>query len=321
MDAFDLTVIGGGPGGYVAAIKAAQKGLSVALIEAKELGGTCLNRGCIPTKAYLSNASVLKTVCRSAEYGIKVNDISFDFQAMKTRKDLLVARIRKNLEGLVRANNIKMFKGHGSFISPKEIQITGQDSQIVHTDKVIIASGSEPKNVKEFPFDHRRIFSSSSVLEWTLLPKKLVIIGSGYIGCEFASLYNSLGVNVVLVEMMPDIIPMESSVVSKALERAFKRKGIEIYTNANVKAIKYTDMGVYVDMYNPVEADSALIATGRALNTEDLNLENAGVDIAGSIVVNECMETNIAGIYAIGDVTGKMMLAHVGFSSSCCSGI
>jgi len=312
---FDIVVIGGGPGGYPAAIRAAQNGKSVALIEAKELGGTCLNRGCIPSKTLIANADVLKRVQEAEEFGVVVGEISFDFKKMVERKDRIVTKVRKGLESLVASNNIKLFKGFGEFLSPKRIKITGEDNTEITGDKVIIAVGSEPRDIPAFPFDHERIHDSTSMLEITELPKKLVIIGGGIIGCEFASLYNALGVEVTILEVLTSIIPMECSSISSFLTKAFKRKGIKIETNACVEGIDRTDQGISVKVAGEktFEADMALVAVGRALNTPNIGLDKAGVkvDETGSIPVNEKMETNIPGIYAIGDIASKWWLAHV----------
>ncbi len=212
---FDVAVIGGGPGGYPAAIKAAQLGKSVALIEAKQLGGTCLNRGCIPSKALIASADVLHRVREAEELGVLATGISFNFTKMAQHKDHVVSKMRKGLEGLIAANRITVFKGFGKFISPKEIKITGEHNAVIYADKVIIATGSEPRNIAAFPFDHERIHDSTSLLELQTLPKSIAIIGGGVIGCEFASLYATLGVDVRVLEMLPRLLPMEDSRISR----------------------------------------------------------------------------------------------------------
>jgi len=312
---FDVAVIGGGPGGYPAAIKAAQLGKSVALIELKELGGTCLNRGCIPSKALLASAEVLKRVREAQEFGIIVGDVSFNYEKMVNRKSQVVANVRKGLEGLIAANRITLFQGFGQFISPKEIKVTGKERTVIYAEKTIIATGSEPRNIPAFPFDQQKILDSTAILEMKQLPEKLVIIGGGIIGCEFASLFVELGVDVAILEMLPRIIPTEDSSVSNALTKAFKKKGIHIETNALVQRIEHTETGVRVHIAGEraFPADIALVAVGRSLNTSGIGLEKAGVAVSenGIIPVDEHMETNIQGIYAIGDIASKIWLAHV----------
>lgn len=312
---FDIAVIGSGPGGYPAAIKAAQSGKTVALIEAKEAGGTCLNRGCIPSKTLIASAEVLHKIQDAEDFGIKVGSVSFDYSKMVDRKDQVVGQIRKSLEGLIASNKITMLRGFGKLTSPKTIKITGQDNIEITADKIIIATGSEPRNIAAFPFDYKKVHDSTSLLEMRQLPKKLAIIGGGVIGCEFASLYNILGVEVTILEMMPRIIPMEAESVSNALTKAFKNKGIQIETNAAVEGIDTSGKGVVVKLAGgkTVEADIALVSVGRKLNTSDIGLDKAGVMVLdnGMVAVNEKMETSVPGIYAIGDIASKWWLAHV----------
>ena len=312
---FDIVVLGGGVGGYPAAIRAAQSGKSVALIEAKDLGGTCLNRGCIPSKTLIAGAEVLQRVNEASEFGILVGKVSFDYSKMVKRKDKIVAGLRKSLESLIASNKITLVRGFGKFTSPRTIKVTGQDNLLVQADKIIIATGSEPRNMPAFPFDYKRIHDSTSLLELQELPEKIVIVGGGVIGCEFASLFAMLGVDVTILEMMPRIIPMESTGVSSALTKAFEKKGIKIETNASVQTIEHTKKGVLVKLAggHAIDADIALVAVGRSLNTAGIGLEQAGVKVHdnGMIPVNEKMETNVDGIYAIGDIASKWWLAHV----------
>ena len=312
---FNIAVIGSGPGGYVAAIKAAQNGKSVALIEKGFLGGSCLNVGCIPTKTLLSNAQVMEKIQAAANYGITVGSVSFDYGKMKTRKDSVVEKIRKSLEGLLLSNHITIFHGNAEFLSPKEIKIKGQDSTIIHAENTIIATGSEPLDIPAFPCDHERVLNSSSILEMTDLPQTLAIIGGGYIGCEFASLYAEFGVKVIILEALPSIVAFQGKAISDALTRSFVKKGIEIQTNVFVEGIDHTAEGLSVRLKDKpsVSCDKALVCIGRKIVSSGLGLENAGVQIGerGAIVVNDKMQTNVPGIYAIGDVTGKFLLAHV----------
>lgn len=315
QDKFDVVVIGGGPGGYPAAITAAQSGKSVALIEAKELGGTCLNRGCIPSKALIASADVLHRVREAEELGVLVNGISFNFSKMAQRKDQVVAKMRKGVEGLMAANRITLFRGVGKFIAPKEIKIIGEDNVVIRGDKVIIATGSEPRNIAAFPFDHERIHDSTSLLELQTLPKSLVIIGGGVIGSEFASLYSILGVDVTILEMLPRIIPMEDQRVSQALAAAFQKRGMKLHTGVTVTGIERTETGITVRLVSgeTFSAEMALVAVGRSLNTSAIGLEKAGVLVNsnGMIPVDDKMETNVPGIYAVGDIASKWWLAHV----------
>lgn len=312
---FDVAVIGSGPGGYPAAIKAAQNGKSVALIEAKEMGGTCLNRGCIPSKTLIASAEILHKIQEAEDFGIVVGSVKFDYAKMVDRKDSVVGKIRKSLEGLIAANKITVFTGYGRFNSPHSIKITGKDNAEINADNIIIATGSEPRNIAAFPFDFKKVHDSTSILEMRELPKKLVIVGGGVIGCEFASLYAILGVEVTILEMLPRIIPMESEGISNALAKAFQKKGIHIETSVIVESIDTSGNGVKVKMAGDktVSADIALVAVGRKLNTSDIGLEKAGVLVQdnGMIPTNDKMETSVPGIYAIGDIASKWWLAHV----------
>jgi len=312
---FDVVVIGGGPGGYPAAIKAAQNGKSVALIENLELGGTCLNRGCIPSKTLIANAEILQKIKQADEFGISVGAISFDYARMVQRKDEVVEKVRKGLEGLIAANKITLFRGFGKFTSARTVKVLGQDNVELTADKIIIATGSEPRAIPAFPFDYQKIHDSTSLLNMTSLPKKIAIIGGGIIGCEFASLYAAFGVEVILIEMLPRIIPMEAVSVSNFLTQAFQKQGIHIETDAAVLGIETVKEGVLVQLAGnkSIPADIALVAVGRSLNTAEIGLEKAGVRVSenGMIPVNEFMETNIQGIYAIGDIASKWWLAHV----------
>ncbi len=312
---FDLAVIGAGPGGYVAAIKAAQMGMKVCLIEKGLLGGCCLNVGCIPTKTLLANASIMQKLSHAADFGINIGSYSFDYAKMKQRKDAVVGQIRKSLEGLLLSNGMTILRGQAEFLSPREIKVKGQDNVIVNAEKTIIATGSEPLDIRAFPCDHQRVLNSTSILELTSLPKTLVIIGGGYIGCEFASLFVELGVKVIILEMLPSIVMLQGKSIADALTRAFTKKGIEIRTGVTVEGIDHLSDGLTIRVkdHPAVACDMALVSVGRKIISADLGLDKAGVAVSdkGLIPVNDKMETNVPGIYAIGDVTGKYMLAHV----------
>lgn len=312
---FDVVVIGAGPGGYVAAIKASQMGRKVALIEKSHMGGTCLNVGCIPTKTLIANAMMLQRVQHASDFGIEVGAISFDYSKMKTRKDTVVDKIKKSLEGLIRSNGINIFKGKAEFISPTEVKVSGDSPEVLRFQKAIIATGSEPLDIAAFSCDHTKIFNSSSILELTQLPKKIAIIGGGYIGCEFASLFAALGVKVSIIEALPTILALQGPTIADVMTKAFTKRGIEISSGASVEKIDTEGNGVLVHLKNkdPIAADIALVSIGRKIISQGIGLEKAGVltDAKGAVIVNESMQTNIPSIYAIGDVTGKLLLAHV----------
>jgi len=314
-DTFDIIVIGGGPGGYPAAIKASQLGKKVALVEANEIGGTCLNRGCIPSKTLISNAEVLKKIKQAEKFGIYVDKVQFDFDKMIDRKDEVIDKVRTSLTNLVISNGVTIIEGFAKFVSPKEIKVTGKTNAILKADKIIIATGSEPQNIASFPCDHEYILDSTDILNRRKLPKKLAIIGGGIIGCEFASLYATFGVDVTIFEMMSRIIPMESANISSALAAAFKKQGIQMETNVLVQGIERTKDGIQVRLQDnkTFDADIALVAVGRKLNTNNIGLEKAGIAVLknGMIAVNDKMETDVPGIYAIGDIASKWLLAHV----------
>jgi dihydrolipoamide dehydrogenase len=312
---FDVAVLGGGPGGYPAAIRAAQHGKKVALIEAKEMGGTCLNRGCIPSKALIASAEALNHVRKSNEFGVYAKEVTFDFSVMAQHKDGIVERMRKGLEGLIASNKITVFRGFGKLTSAREIKVMGIDNVVIEADKIILATGSEPRNISAFPFDFERIHDSTSLLSLKKLPKSIAVIGGGVIGCEFASLYSTLGVDVTILELLPRLIPMESEEVSQALTQSFIKRGIKVETGIKVEKIEKTVDGIIVKMdgARSVEADCALVSVGRLLNTAGIGLDRAGVQILdnGLIAVNDKMETSVAGIYAVGDIASKWWLAHV----------
>jgi dihydrolipoamide dehydrogenase len=241
--------------------------------------------------------------------------VSFDYSKMVDRKDTVVAHVRKGLEGLIASNKIKLFRGFGKLTSPRTIKVTGQDGALIQADKIIIATGSEPRDIPAFPFDHTRVFDSTSLLDLKILPKKIAIIGGGIIGCEFASMYSALGTEVVIIEMLPRILPMEAEGVSAALAHIFKKRGIGMEVSAMVQGIDRTDKQVTVKLAGgkTIDADIALVAVGRSMNTSGIGLDAAGVTVSGNGVIptNDKMETNVPGIYAVGDIASKWWLAHV----------
>lgn len=311
----DVAVIGSGPGGYVAAIRAAQLGKSVALIEKDLLGGCCLNVGCIPTKTLLSNTAVLHQVKRAKDFGITTGPISFHYDQMKKRKDQVIGKIRTGLEGLIRSNKITIYRGMAQFESPKVLKVMGQDSLYIDAENIIIATGSIPLDVRAFPCDHQRILNSTSILELTEAPKSLAIVGGGYIGCEFASLFAELGTKVTILEALPTILAAQGTQIAQFMTKTFTAKGMDIQTNVMVKSIENLGSQVRVTLSDgkTVDADYALVSVGRKVYTEGLGLEKAGLKTTerGFIETDSHMETEVRGLYAIGDVTGKWMLAHV----------
>jgi dihydrolipoamide dehydrogenase len=312
---FDCVVIGGGPGGYVAAIRAAQRGLATALIESKEVGGTCLNRGCIPSKALIANADVLRKVREANKFGISVGPVSYNYADMKVRKDAVVKRIRQGLEGLIASNKITVFKGFGKFLSPHEIKVIGEQEALLEARCIIIATGSEPRVLASMPFDYKRIHDSTSLLDITELPKKMLIVGGGVIGCEFACLHNAFGVDVTIVELLPQILATEGRHVADTMESTLRKQGIKIELQTVIKKLESMESGVKATLNDDriLEADCALVSVGRKFNSDQIGIEKTGIIVEkdGSIPTNEHMQTNVPHIYAIGDVTGKWILAHV----------
>ncbi|HEV7736333.1 MAG TPA: dihydrolipoyl dehydrogenase [Chlamydiales bacterium] len=312
---FDVVVIGAGPGGYVAAIRAAQLGRSVALIEKGELGGTCLNVGCIPTKTLIANANVLHQIKRASEYGITIGPIAIHYDQMKARKDQVIRKMRLGIDGLMKSNKISVFRGVAHFESPRELKVLGQDNLYIASEKIIIATGSVPLDIAAFPCDHERILNSTSILELTEIPKSLVIVGGGYIGCEFASLFAELGTKVTILEALPTILMAQGATVAQFMTKAISQRGVVIRTQTKVQTIVHHHNGVRVtlDGGETIDAEKALVSVGRSVYTQGLRLEKAGLTVTerGFLTTNERMETDVSGIYAIGDVTGKWMLAHV----------
>ena len=312
---YDLVVIGGGPGGYVSAIRAAHFGLKVALVEKDKLGGTCLLRGCIPTKTLIASAHVLHTLRRAEEFGIHVGGFSIHYDKMKARKDAVVNELCKGVTGLVSAHGVKVFEGTAEFISPNEIKVRGKESVILRAKNVIIATGSIPGPLSIAPVDGNVIHDSTSILNITKLPDRLIILGAGYIGCEFASLFAELGVSVTMVEFLPGIVFAQGKTISSFLTKAFHKAGIELRCGVKVEACKKTSDGVVLSLSDgsTVTGDLLLVSVGRQPFTDGLHLDKAGIatDAKGFIAVNDQMATSVRGIYAIGDVTGKAMLAHV----------
>jgi len=318
---FDVAIIGTGPGGYVAAIRAGQLGLKTAVIEKDtRYGGTCLLRGCIPTKALLRDAHLLQEVKKASQQGLlKIGEIGVDFAKIQDRKSDVVEKMAKGVDFLLRKNKVAVFKGYGTVVTPNKIVVKGDGvSTEVNAKNIILATGSEAKSLPGYNFDENYILSNVGALDLAEVPKSMLIVGSGAVGVEFASIYSSFGAKVTVIEILPSIVPLEDEEVSKELKRVFTKKGIEVYTKAKLESAKPKDAGVEVTFQTEkgevkhYTVEKLLMATGRGPNTANLGLEKIGVTTdRGFIKVNEFMETNVKGVYAIGDVTPSPLLAHV----------
>jgi len=318
MPRFDLAVLGGGPGGYVAAIRGAQLGQKVCVIDKDKLGGICLNWGCIPTKALLKNAEVYNLIKHADRYGIKVEKFKVDFKSNVKRSRDVSDRLSKGIEFLMKKNKIKHIKGTGRLVSPNSISVSiGTRMETIETEKIIIATGARPRSFPGMEFDGNRIISSKEAMTLETPPKDLTIIGSGAIGVEFAYYFNEFGTKVHIVEMMDRILPGEDRDVSKEIEKCFERSGIKISKGMKVSKIESmkTKARVHIDNKGSkevLESDKVLMAVGVVGNIEDLGLEELGVETeAGAIKTDQFSKTNIHNIYAIGDVSGPPWLAHV----------
>ncbi len=318
MAAFDTVVLGGGPGGYVSAIRAAQLGNKTAIIDQDRLGGICLNWGCIPTKALLKSAEILHYIKNSGGYGIKVPKYDIDFdQTIKRSRDISF-NLSKGIEFLMKKNKIKHIVGRGMLNSESEVIVDdGKKKQKIQAKKIIIATGGRVKKFPGIEFDGINIISSKEAMVVKSPPKKLIIIGAGAIGVEFAYFFNEFGSQVHLIEMMPNILPNEDLEISKELEKLFKKTGINIHTDTKVSNIKKLQKNVKVSLEKGktskiINAEKVLIATGVQGNIEEIGLENIGIKTDNdSIVINEFNQTSVRNIYAIGDVSGPPWLAHV----------
>ncbi len=311
---FDVAIIGAGPGGYSAAIRAAQLGKKVALIEKQFLGGVCLNVGCIPTKALLTSADALDIIKNANTFAINVDKINFTLEAMIERKDKIVQNLRKGLEGLLQSNKIQIIKGKAKFLSKNEIEISGLTNDKISAKNIIIATGSYPAQLPNIQVDHKTIYNSNSLLCLKKQPKSMIIIGGGYIGCEFASFYSRLGVKITIIEALPSILYSHGKDLAKLLSNSFQAQGIDLKVESKVLRCEKTKEGIEVSLDNNevIKSEIALLAIGRKPLTQNLNLENLNIQIGKDkqIIVDDQMKTSEDNIYAIGDVTGKWMLAH-----------
>ena len=313
-----LTVIGAGPGGYVAALKAARLGVQVTIIEDREVGGTCLNRGCIPTKSLIASVEVLQTAKRLNEYGIDIQgEIHPNLSKIMERKNKIVATQVRGIRSLFKSWGITLIEGRGMILTPEKVEVREKNgpTEVIETDKIIIATGSRPAELPMFPLDGECILSSDHAVAINSIPKSLIIIGAGVIGCEFACIFRELGTEITMVEMMPGALSTEDHEIAALLQRELIKKKIKLLTGVRVDRVERNNNGIHIYLNSGEEliAEKLLVSIGRALNVEDIGLEALGIlkGPRGEIAVNERMETNINGIYAIGDVTGGPLLAHV----------
>ncbi|WP_282776901.1 dihydrolipoyl dehydrogenase [Phaeodactylibacter xiamenensis] len=322
MDKFDLIVVGSGPGGYVAAIRASQLGMKVGVVERESLGGICLNWGCIPTKALLKSAQVFEYINHAEDYGIKVDKASVDFTGMVKRSRNVADGMSKGINFLFRKNKITVLDGHGKLLRGKKVEVTDKDGKKKEysAEHIIIATGGRAKELPTVPIDGEKVIEYRKAMSLEKQPKKMVVVGAGAIGTEFAYFYSSIGTEVTVVEFMEQgLVPREDADVSKEMNKIYKKKGINILGNTSVESVDTKGKGCTVTVKNrktgkteEIKCDVVLSAAGVTPNTENIGLEALGIKTdRGLIQVDEFYRTNVAGIYAIGDVTPGAALAHV----------
>jgi len=315
MEEFDLIIIGSGSAGYVCAIRAADLGKRVLLIEKRELGGTCLNRGCIPTKAILKAAEIYREAKESKVFGININEISFNPEEIKNWKDSVVKKLVSGLEILINSRKILIKNGNGYLLDGNLVEVETENGKERFKGKdIVIATGSEPAIFKNFNIDHINVLTSDDALELNEYPKEIVIVGAGAIGIEFANFFNAFGVKVTIVEMMTQIIPtLKDKKITNLMQRILEKRGIDFKLGIKIEEIKNKNGRVYLTLENGevIETEKVLVSIGRKFNTENIGLENVGIKTEKErIVVDEYLRTNIPNHYAIGDVTGGLLLAH-----------
>ncbi len=314
MSDFDLVILGGGSGGYAAALRGAQLGLSVALIEKDKLGGTCLHRGCIPTKALLHAGEIADNSRHASDFGVNAQFISMDMAAVNAYKDGVVSKLHKGLQGLVKSRNITYVEGTGRLISPNTVEVTGTK----YTGKnVILATGSYPRTLPGLEIDGTQIVTSEEAMKFDYVPKSVIVLGGGVIGCEFASVWNSFGSEVTIVEGLPRLVALEDESSSKLLERAFRKRKINLVTGVKFASAVKSKSGVTITLEDGTThtADVLLVAVGRGPVTSGIGYEEQGIAMdRGYITVDEKCRTNIPGIWAVGDIIPTLQLAHVGFA-------
>ncbi len=317
--AYDVIVLGSGPGGYPAAIRASQLGFKVAIVEKESLGGVCLNWGCIPTKALLKSAQVYEYLKHSADYGIQSSGVQHDFGAVVKRSRGVADKMSKGVQFLMKKNKIDVVMGYGKIAGKGRLEVTAADGtkQMLEAKYIIIATGARSRQLPAMPVDGKKIIGYREAMVLPQQPKSMIVVGSGAIGVEFADFYNSMGTKVTIVEFMPRIVPVEDEEVSKELEKQFRKKGITILTSSEVTTVDTTGAGVKAKVKNAtgesiLEADILLSAVGIAANIENIGLEENGIKTEkGRIVVDKFGQTSVPGIYAIGDCSPGQALAHV----------
>ncbi len=315
-DHYNIAIIGAGPGGYIAALKAGQMGASVCVIEKHHLGGTCLNYGCIPSKALLSSAELVHQIHHADKWGVKVGAPEIDWPAIQKRKDKVIRQLRGGVNQLFRGRGVTLLEGEGKLDGPGRIAIDGEKSgvQSVTADKIILATGSAPARIPGWPDDPQVVCTSDEAVHWSSLPKRLLVVGGGVIGCEFACMMNGYGVDVTVVEMMPKFLPGLDEDLGDALMAVFSQRGIQCFTDTKVEDLQLAGDAVTARLSNgqTIETDRVLVSVGRRPNSAGLGLESAGVETSqrGFIPVDDRMRTNHSDIYCIGDANGRCLLAH-----------
>ena len=318
MEKYNLIILGSGPGGYVAAIRASQLGLKTAIIEKENLGGICLNWGCIPTKALLKSAQVFNYLKKASDYGLKINGYEKDFKSIINRSRNISNSMSDGVKFLMKKNKIDIIEGHGKILNGKKVEVENNKKKtIVEADNIIIATGARSRELETIPQDQKKVIGYREAMSLKSQPKKMIIIGSGAIGIEFAYFYNAIGTDVTVIEYQKNILPIEDEDISKQLERNFKKSGIKIYTNSEVISVKNNTKTVSAKFKTEnkeeiLSADIIISATGIKSNIENIGLEDIGIAVDNDkILVNDFYETNIPGYYAIGDITKGPALAHV----------
>ncbi len=317
MSTYDLGIVGGGPGGYVAAIKAAQLGGTVCLIEKGEWGGTCLNRGCIPTKTLFAVANLATQVQEASAFGVNINgEAAIDYPQVLTHKTSVIQQLTGGIAQLLKANGVDTLNGTATLTDRNTIVVSKSDGTTaqLNAKNIIIATGSEPAESPIFEIDESHVLTTTGILDLTELPESLLIVGGGVSGCEFASIFNALGCRVTVLELLPTILATEDIQVIRHIQLFMKRKGITIHTGAKLTHVKKSDAGVtaVLESGEELNAQKMLVSIGRRYNTDGIGLEKVGVRTEnGKIVVDAQMQTNVAGIYAVGDVASRYLLAHV----------
>ncbi len=310
---YDLVILGAGSGGYAAALRGSQLGLKVALIERDVLGGTCLHRGCIPTKALLHAGEIADSVRESSAFGVKSNLLGIDMPQVNDYKDGVVNRLYKGLQGLVKHRGVDYVTGNGKFVGPNKVMV---GDQVFEGKHVVLATGSFPKSLPGLEVDGTQVINSEHALKLSKVPASVIILGGGVIGVEFASVWKSLGAEVTIIEGLPRLVPAEDEAVSKAMERAFRKRGINFSTGVRFAGVDKTKHGVVAKLEDgqTFAADLMLVAVGRGSATRNQGFEEAGLEFDGELIkVNENLQTNLPNVYAVGDIVRGPQLAHKGF--------